>query len=87
MDNPINLLVDYKDRAGRYYHNAFQAFNAASDAIAGACVMERLRQGGFIPCAVVAVHGCHSLDELEQIQSRPPRPGEGRLLYLDRDEY
>lgn len=49
MNKPINLLVDYKDGAGRYYHQVFKAYNALGEETAAACVMEMLRQDGFTP--------------------------------------
>lgn len=35
-NKPIDLIVDYKDGAGRYYHKAFKALGAPTDDIAGA---------------------------------------------------
>ncbi len=36
MNKPIDLIVDYKDGAGRYYHKVFKALGAPTDDIAGA---------------------------------------------------
>ena len=57
MGKTIHLLVDYKDGAGRYYHQVFKAYNALGEETAAACVMEMLRQDGFTPWAVAAVYG------------------------------
>ena len=87
MNKPINLIVDYKDGAGRYYHKAFKALGAPTDDIAGACVIEQLRREGFTACAVAVIYGDHTMEELERIQNSPPQPGGGRLLYIDWAEY
>ena len=87
MDNPVNIIADYKDGAGRYYHKAFKALGAPTDDIAGACVIEQLRREGFTACAVAVIYGDHTMEELERIQNAPPKPGAGRLLYLDAKNY
>ena len=87
MNKPIDLIVDYKDGAGRYYHMAFKAWGAHTDDIAGACVIEQLRREGFTACAVAVIYGDHTMEELDRIQNSPPQPGAGRLLYIDKAEY
>lgn len=87
MNKAINLLADYKDGAGRYYHKVFKAFGAPTDDIAGACVIEQLRREGFTACAVAVIYGDHTIEELERIQNSPPQPGCGRLLYMDKAQY
>ncbi len=87
MNKPIDLIVDYKDGAGRYYHKVFKALGAPTDDIAGACVIEQLRREGFTACAIAVIYGDHTIAELERIQNSPPQPGGGRLLYIDWAEY
>ena len=36
MNKPINLLADYKDEAGRYYHCVFKAYHAPDEKVAAA---------------------------------------------------
>mgnify|MGYP000863416578 FL=1 len=87
MGKTIHLLVDYKDGAGRYYHQVFKAYNALGEETAAACVMEMLRQDGVTPWAVAAVYGSHTMEELSRMQDSPPVPGKTRILYIDKTEY
>ncbi len=87
MGKTIHLLVDYKDGAGWYYHQVFKAYNALGEETAAACVMEKLRQDGFTPWAVVVVSSSHTMEELARIQNSPPVPGRTRILYIDKAEY
>ena len=87
MHEPINLVADYKDESGRYFHRAYKALGAVDEETAARTLAGVLRLDGFIPCAIAAIYGDHSLEELEQIAERLPQPGEGRLLYIDKAEY
>ncbi len=87
MNKPINLLADYKDEAGRYYHRVFKAYHAPDEKTAAACAMEKLRQDGFTPCAIAVVSGNYTMEELVRIQNSPPVPGQTRILYIDKAEY
>ena len=87
MNNAINLVADYKDTAGHYYHQAFKVYNAHDEQTAAASLIMRLNQTGFIPCAIAVIYGNHTMEELTAIQNRPPVPGTGRLLYLDKANY
>ena len=49
--------------------------------------MEKLRQDGFTPWAVVVVSSSHTMEELARIQNSPPVPGRTRILYIDKAEY
>ena len=87
MNKAVNLLADYKDAAGRYYHRAFQAYHAPDEKTAAASLIVSLSRKGFIPCAIAVVDGSHTMEELERIQHSPPVPGQARLLYMDKAEY
>ena len=87
MNSLVNLLVDYKDHAGRYYHKAFKAYHAPDEKTAAACVMEQLRRESLIPCAIAVVYGDHTMEELARIQDSAPQRGACRLLYIDRANY
>ena len=87
MNKPINLLADYKDEAGRYYHCVFKAYHAPDEKVAAASLIVSLNRKGFIPCAIVAVYGNYTMEELARIQNSPPVPGKTRILYIDKAEY
>lgn len=87
MNRPVNLLVDYKDARGRYYHQSFVASPAPDEETAAACVMEKLRREGYTVTAMAVIYGTHTLPDLDRLADQPPRPGMGRLLYLSPDEY
>ena len=87
MNSPVNLLVDYKDTSGKYYHQVFKAYHATNEKTAAACIMEQLRRDGFIPCAIAMIYGRHTMEGLGRIQNSPPVPNTGRLLYIDMAEY
>ena len=87
MNKPINLLADYKDEAGRYYHRVIKASHAPDDKVAAASLIVSLTRKGFIPCAIVAVYGNYTMEELARIQNSPPVPGRTRILYIDKAEY
>ena len=87
MNKPINLLADYKDEAGRYYHCVFKAYHAPDEKVAAASLIVSLNRKGFIPCAIVAVYGNYTMEELARIQNSPPVSGQMRILYIDKAEY
>ena len=87
MNKPINLLADYKDEAGRYYHRVFKAYHAPNEKTAAASLIVSLNRKGFIPCAIVAVYGNYTMEELARIQNSPPVLGRTRILYIDKAEY
>ena len=87
MNKPINLLADYKDEAGRYYHRVFKAYHAPDEKVAAASLIVSLNRKGYIPCAIVAVDGNYTMEELARIQNSPPVLGRTRILYIDKAEY
>lgn len=87
MNKPINLLADYKDEAGRYYHRVFKAYHAPDEKTAAASLVVSLNQKGFAPCAIAVVSGNYTMEELARIQNSPPVPGQTRILCIDKAEY
>ena len=87
MQETINLIVDYKDIGGHYFHRSYQVKGANDTVEAASHVMDTLRREGFVPCAIAEVLGICTIEELEKKAKTQAKPGEGRLIWIDPTEY
>lgn len=86
-----NIMVDYCDCKGNFYHKPLQTISPPeymeSDADLTARIQEEMRQQGFLVCGIQEVFGDFEMEELEQVFNGS-RSGfySKRLIYIDMEK-
>lgn len=78
----VNIISDYKDKAGRDFHEVDQILGTDDATVAGRLVLNRLRSSGYTPTALLQVFGNFSINDLQRMADNQV-PCACRVIYIN----